>query len=111
MAKDHDLQDIIAINLERAIQQAVDIGVHILSSSRERLPESMVAVFRSLGELELLDEATTEQLVKAVGFRNTAVRAYRKIDWNIVFAISTKHLHVFRDFTRQVLDLIGVSSC
>ncbi|MDD4019752.1 MAG: DUF86 domain-containing protein, partial [Kiritimatiellae bacterium] len=40
---------------------------------------------------------------KAVGFRNTAVHAYRTINWDIVFSICTKHLEDFRSFASQIV--------
>jgi len=53
-----------------------------------------------------LSHVVAERMTKAVGFRNTAVHAYQEIDWEIVYAIITKHLDDFRDFTRQVLALM-----
>lgn len=34
----------------------------------------------------------------AVGFRNVAVHNYDRVDWAIVFAISTRYLDDFREF-------------
>lgn len=103
---DFDLQDIISVNLERAVQQCVDIGMHVLSQRGEPLPDSMAGVFEALYAQGILKEATAERLAKAVGFRNMAVHAYREINWDIVFSIVTKHLGDFRDFAAQVAKLL-----
>ncbi len=40
---------------------------------------------------------------KAIGFRNIAVHAYDTINWQIVFAIATRHLDDFDRFARTVM--------
>jgi uncharacterized protein YutE (UPF0331/DUF86 family) len=106
LIEDYDLQDIIALNLERAIQTCVDIGLHIISDLEIPVPETMAQTFESLGNAKYLDAATAERMAKSVGFRNTAVHAYQDIDWNIVYSIITEHLDDFRDFMRQILKLV-----
>lgn len=105
---DYDLQDIIALNLERAIQTCVDIGLHIISDLEIPVPETMAQTFETLKKTGCLDTATAERMVKAVGFRNTAVHAYQEIDWDIVYCIITGHLDDFRNFSRQILEQIDV---
>lgn len=41
LVEDYDLQDIIALNLERAIQTCVDIGLHMISDLEIPVPETM----------------------------------------------------------------------
>jgi uncharacterized protein YutE (UPF0331/DUF86 family) len=105
LAGDYDLQDIIALNLERAIQTSVDIGLHIISDLEIHVPETMAQTFDALEKAGVLDVATAERMAKSVGFRNTAVHAYQEIDWDIVYCIITEHLDDFRSFSRQILKL------
>jgi uncharacterized protein YutE (UPF0331/DUF86 family) len=42
---DYDLQDIIVLNLERAVQTCVDIGLHIISDLEIPVPDTMTAVY------------------------------------------------------------------
>jgi len=107
LVEDYDLQDIISVNLERAIQTCVDIGLHIISDLEVPIPETMAGTFEVLNRAGYLDDASAERLSKSVGFRNTAVHAYQEIDWNIVYCIITEHLNDFRDFSRQILKIIG----
>ncbi len=44
-----------------------------------------------------------ERLRKAAGFRNISVHGYKKIDWEIVFSICTKHMNDFRAYAAKVL--------
>lgn len=109
LAQDYDLQDIISVNLERAIQICVDIGLHVISDLDVPIPVTMAQTFQTLKKEGCLDEATAERMVKSVGFRNTAVHAYQELDWDIVYRIITEHLNDFRDFSRQILRLTEVS--
>jgi len=100
---DYDLQDIIVLNLERAVQTCVDIGLHIISDVEIPVPDTMSETFKTLNKVGYLDDLATERMIKAVGFRNTAVHAYQEMDWEIVFRIITQHLDDFRDFSRQIM--------
>lgn len=110
LRSDLDAQDIVVLNLERAVQRCVDIGLHLLSGMEVPVPERMSATFETLRQAGVLDAATAERMTKAVGFRNTAVHAYQAIDWEIVFRIATVHLADFREFARQVLHAAGLSA-
>jgi len=106
LISDYDLQDIIALNLERSVQLCVDIGLHIISDLEVPVPETMAKTFETLEMAGCLNGVVAERMVKAVGFRNTAVHAYQEIDWHIVYRIITEHLDDFRDFARQILKLV-----
>lgn len=105
---DYDSQDIITLNLGRAVQLCVDIGLHIVSDLEVAVPDTMAQTFVVLEKANCLDSAVAERMIKAVGFRNTLVHAYQEIDWNIVYRIITEHLDDFRDFSRQVLAFIDL---
>lgn len=101
---DIDLQDILAVNLERAVQLCVDIALHLIAASDQSAPPTMGEAFRTLHRMEVLGSETAEALVKAVGFRNVAVHLYQEIDLAIVFDVVTNRLGVFREFTRSILE-------
>jgi uncharacterized protein YutE (UPF0331/DUF86 family) len=103
LERDIDLQDIITLNLERAVQICVDMGSHVLALTDAPAPASMVESFDLLRQIGAIDAAVAERMGKAVGFRNLAVHEYIRIDWMIVFAIITKHLDDFRAFSEQLL--------
>ena len=109
LVEDYDLQDIIVLNLERAIQTCVDIGLHIISDVEIPVPETMAQTFEFLKKAGCLDAAIAERMAKSVGFRNIAVHAYQEIDWDIVYCIITEHLDDFRAFSRQILKLTDAS--
>lgn len=100
LGSDIDAQDIVTLNLTRAIQLAVDIGSHLLSATDQPAPTTMGETFTLLCESGLIDEALADRLRRAVGFRNIAIHSYRDVDWTIVHSICTDRLDDFRDFAR-----------
>lgn len=104
LAGDHDSQDIISINLQRAIQLAVDVAGAMIARRALTPPATMADAFRILAKADLLSDELAERLARAVGFRNVSVHEYEEIDWNIVYSLITKHLDDFRDFVRAVTE-------
>ena len=102
LLEDYDTQDIISINLERAVQMCVDIASHIIADSKESPPTTMATGFDSLHKLGAISAELALRLKKAVGFRNISVHAYQEINWEIVFAIITTRLDVFSDFAAAI---------
>lgn len=102
LATNPDLQDIVVLNLSRAVQLCVDLALHALSDSGLPPPDTMGEVFDRLSHYHQLDAPLALRLRKAVGFRNLAVHNYTAIDWAIVHAIASRHLGDFSDFARWV---------
>lgn len=102
LIQDPDIQDILVLNLSRAVQLCVDIGSHFISETDESAPATMGDVFTTLNKLGAITSITSEALRKAVGFRNVAVHNYDAINWEIVFAICQKSLPDFRRFVEEL---------
>ncbi len=98
-----DTLDVVSLNLERAVQQCVDICVMVLTGLNQRLPGSMAQGFSSLSDLHVITTETADRMRKAVAFRNVAVHEYTRMDLEIVSAICTQHLRDFRAFAREVI--------
>lgn len=103
LQNDFDLQDIIALNLERAVQVCVDIASHVLAQFSSPAPATMAESFDQLQTLGVIEDTMAVRMKKAVGFRNVSVHEYQKLDWQIVYKIITEHLDDFKSFARQVL--------
>lgn len=99
---DLDAQDVLVLNLSRAVQLCVDLAAHRLAHLSLPPPETMGQAFDRLHEAGLLTDALALRMKRAVGFRNVAVHNYDAIDWAIVHAIATRHLGDFEDFARAI---------
>lgn len=104
LVMDADAQDIVALNLTRAVQICVDIGAHLIAGKEMPPPETMGRTFDVLADLGYIPPALAIRMKKAVGFRNIAVHNYEAIDWHIVHAIATRNLSDFTDFARAVVE-------
>lgn len=99
---DLDLQDIITLNLTRAVQLCVDIGAHLLSSTEQAPPSTMGEIFEKLYAERVISEELMRKMKNAVGFRNIAVHGYNQLDYAIVFHIVDRNLDDFRQYARSV---------
>ena len=108
LAHDYDAQDIITVNLERAVQLCVDIAAHLISEREARIPETMAGLFRGLAECGIIDNELAASLAKAVGLRNLAVHEYSAIDWQRLGLYLPAGLDDFRRFARQLCVVLGM---
>lgn len=102
LMRDIDLQDIVALNLSRAVQICVDIGAHLIAGMDVPPPDTMGQTFDLLAQGGVLDRDLASRLKKAVGFRNIAVHNYENINWEIVHSIVKFHLADFSEFAKVV---------
>lgn len=102
-----DKQEVIILNLQRAVQICVDIGNHVLLDFPCAMPATMADTFKKMRENDLITDKTCENLSKAVGFRNIAIHQYEDIDCKIIFSIVKNHLCDFREFAKCVQKILG----
>lgn len=102
LVSDMDIQDIVSLNLSRAVQISVDIGAHLIAGMEVPPPDTMGQTFDLLAQQGVLNNKLASSLKKAVGFRNIAVHNYESINWNIVHSIVKYHLADFSEFAKVV---------
>lgn len=106
LASDIDLQDILSVNLERAVQLCVDIGAHVIADLEVPPPQTMGEVFSTLAAASVIPDNIAAALRKAVGFRNLSVHSYDQVDWQRVFEIAHNRLNDFRAFSQAIQDRV-----
>ena len=104
LAGDLDAQDIIILNLERAVQACVDISSHVIAYTPLAASPTMAESFVCLRNAGVISPAICERMVKATGLRNLLVHEYQRIDWNIVWQVLNKHIQDPIDFVQAVLN-------
>ncbi len=102
LEKDPDAQDIVTLNLTRAIQLCVDIGAHLITNEPVPPPTTMGETFDLLARTGHLEPDLGRRLKQAVGSRNIAIHNYEVIDWAIVHGICRDELSSFDRFARAV---------
>lgn len=103
-----DRDDILALNLERAIQAVIGLATHIVATESYGVPDSAGDAFRLLGERKMIPADLVKRLQKMVGFRNIAIHDYRKLDPAIVEAILGRRLGDLREFAARVIEGFGL---
>ena len=102
LVADDDLQDILILNIAKAVQIAIDIGTSIVAESEVSAPATMRAVFDRLESLGELSPATADRLRLAVGLRNLAIHRYESIDWSVVLAACREGPDDLRAFAAEI---------
>lgn len=97
-----DVQDIVVLNLQRAIQAAIDLSAHLISQRNWGLPDSLKAHFAILERQGVIDPRLRKQLEAMVGFRNIAVHDYEAIDVVILKRIVAERLGDLEHFAVAV---------
>lgn len=85
-----DVQEIFVLNLQRAVQSAIDLAAHIVSDEGLGLPNELKENFSLMEKANIIPPDLSEKLQKMVGFRNIAVHEYAEIDVDVLRAILEK---------------------
>jgi uncharacterized protein YutE (UPF0331/DUF86 family) len=106
LAEDLDSQDIISVNLERAVQSAIDIAAHLVSTRPDAaVPETRAELFDLLRRSGQLTPETADTMKQAVGLRNLAVHDYSALDWKRLHGFLPKAMGDLKRFASEVFSL------
>ena len=98
-------QDSIILNIQRACEAAIDLGMHVIAEKELGIPQWSRDAFDILYEEGIIDNGISERLKAMVGFRNIAIHNYQKLSIKIIQAIIEKHLKDLVDFTEIIHNL------
>ena len=104
--QDIDVQDIVVLNLQRAIQAAIDLAAHVISQRGWGLPDSLKAHFTILARETVIDADLCGKLEAMVGFRNIAIHDYEALDVDILTRIVAERLPDLDAFASAVTRLL-----
>ena len=102
-----DVQDVIVLNLQRAVQTCIDIANHILLDYNNPPPFTMAESFIKLADNNIISKETAQNLSHAVGFRNIAVHQYENIDCAIIYSIINHNLEDFKIFSTFITNYLA----
>lgn len=100
--KDFFKQDAIAINLQRACEQCIDLANHAIKSRKLGLPKGSKESFLLLSENKIIPKVLSTNMEKMVGFRNTLVYQYQQLDTDLMMDVIENHLDDLLDFTNMI---------
>jgi uncharacterized protein YutE (UPF0331/DUF86 family) len=98
-----DAQEIFVLNLQRAIQSAIDLATHIVASEGLGIPDTIRGNFVLLERAKIITKTLSKKMQSMVGFRNIAIHDYQALDVDILKAILSKNLKDIEQFYTAVL--------
>lgn len=98
-------QDSIVLNIQRACEACIDLGMYIVSEKSLGVPQNSRDAFDLLYQNNLIDETMNLKMKTMVGFRNIAVHDYRAVNLDIVQNVIEKHLVDFEKFAEIILGI------
>ncbi len=106
-AANYTRQDAALLNVVRACETAIDLANHVIRAYKLGIPVSSADSFKLLRAERIIDDRLAERMEKMVGFRNTVVHQYTKIDIRIVEAVIASELDELLAFADKVREYIN----
>lgn len=107
--EDLDIQEIVILNLQRAIQSTIDLAAHTVADEGLGVPQEIRENFNLLQNEGIISAEMTKKVRKMVGFRNIAVHEYQNIDVNILKSILKYNLVDIEEFYVTILRYYDLS--
>jgi len=97
-------QDAIAVNLQRAAEQVIDLANHVIKKRKLGLPKESKESFDILATSGVIPRELAGKLKGMVGFRNILVHQYEDLDVKIMVDVIEHHLDDLVVFTNHVME-------
>ncbi len=97
-------QDAIAINLQRAAEQCIDLANHLVKIKKLGIPKESKDAFTLLANAGIISQELSKKLKGMVGFRNILVHDYQDLEIKVMKEIIEYHLDDLIFFTECVLE-------
>lgn len=110
LAENADIHDLVVFRLQQAVETAIDIAVHIISSLDIPRKETAKDAFLLLGEEGIIDKQLSEKMGQAADFRNRVVHGYNDFDWHILFKDYRDDVADLRNFGAEIVAFLAVES-
>jgi len=100
---DYFKQDAIAVNLQRACEQCIDLANHTIKVRKLGLPKESKESFRLLAQNGIIPRDLAANLEHMVGFRNILVHEYQNLDIRRLLDVIENHLDDLVDYTNFIV--------
>jgi len=106
---DYMKQDSIAINLQRACEQCIDLANHAIKTRKLGLPKDSKESFRLLAAARIISSELAKHLEGMVGFRNILVHEYQRMDIGLMIEVIENHLDDLVLFSNHIVAALGIA--
>jgi len=108
-ASNYTQQDAAMLNVVRACETAIDLANHVIRLRKLGIPLSTAESFELLRAEHIIDGRLADRMKKMVGFRNTVVHQYTKVDVSIVEAVIVTELDELLAFADKIREYANSS--
>jgi uncharacterized protein YutE (UPF0331/DUF86 family) len=102
-AEDYLRQDAVALNLQRACEQCIDLANYAIKVRKLGLPKDSRETFRLLASNRVITSDLAKKLEGMVGFRNVLVHEYQRIDIQLMIEVIENRLDDLLLFTDSIM--------
>ena len=97
-------QDAVILNIQRLIQQTIDLGAYLIKKYKLGIPKSSKEIFEILEKEKIIDKDLSKNLQNMVGFRNLAVHEYKNLNLKIVEYVIKNKIFDCLEFQKRILE-------
>ena len=97
-----DIIEQVAFNMLLAVQEAVDLGSHIVTDEGWGAPASLGDTFTFLRQHGVITTETAEAMQRGTKLRNLIAHAYGDVDPNKLFLAATTGIGQFERFLAEI---------
>lgn len=101
--EDYLRQDAIALNLQRACEQCIDLANHTIRTRKLGLPKESRESFRILAANHIISQGVATSLEGMVGFRNVLVHEYQRLDIKLMIEVIENRLDDLLQFADAIV--------
>ncbi len=102
--EDHLKQDAIAINLQRGVEQCLDLANHVARLMKLGIPKKSADVFDMIAAAGIIDVELCGKLKAMIGFRNVLVHEYQKLEIAVLKDVIEHRLDDMVALTNRILE-------
>ena len=97
-------QDAVILNIQRLIQQTIDLGAYVVKKYKLGIPKSSREIFEILENRNIIEKDLSENLKRMVGFRNLAIHEYTKLRLEVIEYIIKERIFDSLEFIRRIIE-------
>lgn len=105
----YTLQDAAILNVLRACEQAIDLANHVIRIGKLGIPNTSAESFDLLRDKSVIDADLAVRLKKMIGFRNTIIHEYQRMNLDIVKTVIVSGLDDLITFADRVMAFLDTS--
>jgi uncharacterized protein YutE (UPF0331/DUF86 family) len=105
----YTLQDAAILNVLRACEQAIDLANHVIRLGKMGIPNTSAESFDLLRNKSVIDADLAVRLKKMIGFRNTIIHEYQRMNLDIVKTVIVSGLDDLIAFAGRVMAFLDTS--